>query len=190
MKRLLYMAMLVLLTASASRAQTKQPLRFESYNALGVVTSSQSTHGLVQTVNGVSLGRVYAGLGLGIDFYRVRSVPLFIDLKYRWGKGRNQWFVYGDGGYNFPWDDESDVSTGGGVDPHFDGGFYGDLGLGYQRLIGKRSALFFTAGYSEKYLSESYIFYPVCPGPGNCPPRTEFSDYRFRRYGFKVGWKF
>lgn len=171
-------------------AQKDKHFRFESYNAVGVTANSQTTHGLLQTVNGMAYGPFYAGLGVGVDYARIRSVPLFLDLRYRYGTGKNRWFAYADGGYNFPWDDMSDVSTGGGVDPAFKGGLYLDGGLGYQRMMGKRSALFVTLGYSEKYLSESYTVIPFCPGPGICDPYTDYAAYRFKRFIFKLGWKF
>ncbi|MCU0381225.1 MAG: hypothetical protein MUE58_08555 [Chitinophagaceae bacterium] len=173
------------------QAQEKKPsYSFESYNALGWLGGDQTVHGLIQSVNGVSLGPVFAGAGLGLDFYRVRSVPLFFDLRYRYGKGKNKWLAYGDAGYHFPWDKGNDILLTGGSEQSFDGGFYFDAGVGYQLQLAKKGALFFTAGYSEKRMSEWVTVIPFCPGPGLCEPRTDYIDYTFRRYAFKIGWKF
>ncbi len=165
--------------------------RFESYNSVGLVANSQATHGLVQSVNGFSRGPWYAGIGLGIDGFRVRSVPLFADFRYRLGKGRGKWLAYSDLGYHFPWDDTGDFAISNSMGSSFKGGFYLDAGLGFQWAMGKRGhALTATAGYSLKNLSEEAMIIPFCPGPGICEPRTEYFAYSLNRYVFKIGWKF
>jgi hypothetical protein len=170
--------------------EKKSSYSFESYNSIGWLGGDETVHGLVQSVNGVSRGPVFAGLGLGIDFYRVRTVPLFLDLRYRYGKGKNKWFAYGDAGYHVPWDNGSDVFLKGGAEQSFTGGLYYDAGIGYQLGLTKKGALFFSAGYSEKWMSEQVTIVPFCPGPGLCEPRIEYFDYKFRRFSFKLGWKF
>ena len=163
---------------------------FESYNAIGWLSGDGFVHGQMQSVNGFSKGAFYAGAGLGMDFYRVRSVPLFLDLRYRLGKGKNKWYAYGDGGYHFPADNESDVLYTGASEHHFEGGLFYDAGIGYQLGLTKKDALFFSAGFSEKWMSEDYVIIPFCPGPGFCDPYEESAEYRFRRISVKIGWKF
>jgi hypothetical protein len=177
--------LLLLLPLSLSAQQSPKP-RFTSYNSLGMLSGDRTVHGLLQSVNGISFGPWFVGAGVGIDSYRYRTVPLFLDGRYLFGKGRNKWFLYADAGYHFSWvKKEDEVYT-----QDFRGGFYYDGGLGYQLNMTKKGwGMFFTAGFSEKWMEEDRLVIPFCPG-GDCDPRYEYYDYRFRRYSLKVGWKF
>lgn len=175
----------LLIPLSLSAQQSPKP-RFASYNSVGMLAGDRTVHGLLQSVNGLSLGPWFVGAGLGIDSYRFRTVPVFVDGRYLFGKGRNKWFLHADAGYHFPWVKDPEA----GIEQDFGGGLYYDGGLGYQLNMTKRGwGMFFSVGFSEKWMEEERLLIPVCPG-GGCDPRNEYYDYRFRRYSLKVGWKF
>ena len=175
--------LLLLLPLSIVAQQSPKP-RFVSYNSVGMLLGDRTVHGLVQTANGVSIGPWFVGAGLGIDSYRLRTVPVFLDGRYLFGRGKHKWFLYADAGYHVPW-----VKVA-GSESAYGGGLYYDGGLGYQLSMTKKGwGMFFAAGFSEKWMEEDRLIIPFCPG-GDCDPRYESFDYRFRRYSLKVGWKF
>ena len=60
---------------------TKQKVFFHSQEQLGLLNGNGAVSAGMQSVNGLEMGNWFAGLGVGIDFYRYRSVPLFVDVK-------------------------------------------------------------------------------------------------------------
>jgi hypothetical protein len=173
--------------------KTTPKIKFESYTAIGTLFGNQTVHGQLQTVNGLSSGPWFLGLGVGLDEYRLRTVPVFADLRYRYGKRRNQWFAYADLGYSIA----TNTVTGLDGDYYFErdiqGGLYYDAGVGYQIPITKKGwGLFVSAGFSQKYASETakaYVWQPgILPLPDDA--QVEALDYRLSRISIKVGWKF
>jgi hypothetical protein len=147
----------------------------------------------LQTINGAQYRSWFAGAGVGLDYYRFRTIPLFLDLKKEFGRSSNKLFVYADGGVSFSW--VSDDEKLGYVDDHFSNGFYSDLGFGYKSAVGKNNALIISLGYSYKKLTETYTspFY-YFTDPYNTDPLTSPSkeqiNYSLNRLSIKIGWEF
>lgn len=128
-----------------------------------------------------------AGIGVGLDYYHTRSLPLFLDLRKSFGKGEKAPFVYANGGYHFPWlkteeQEWNDVETKGGL--------YIDAGIGYAFPAFKNTKLFFSAGYSQKNYSKvsGYPMYiDIFPQP--TMPKI-ISEYRLRRFSIQTGLRF
>ena len=95
--------------------------------------------------------------GIGLDYYRYRTIPLFLDLRKEFFSGPDKLFVYADAGVSFAW--VSDNQKSGYIDEKFSNGFYDDFGLGYKRVIAKHSAIILSLGYSYKKLSQTYNQY-------------------------------
>jgi hypothetical protein len=177
-----------------SLGQEKKPkLRFESYNAMGTLFGNATVHGQAQSVNGFSKGPWYLGLGVGLDEYRLRTVPVFADIRYRYGNRKSKWFAYADLGYSIATNATTGLEGSYYMDRNFNGGLYYDAGLGYQISMTKKGwGLFFSAGYCQKFASEIAKTYLWQPGILPLPAETEAErlEYRFSRISVKIGWKF
>ena len=54
---------------------------FTSINKAGLLTGSAGQAANIQTINGLTWSKWFAGVGTGIDYYGTRSIPLFVDLR-------------------------------------------------------------------------------------------------------------
>ena len=127
-------------------------------------------------------------LGSGLDYYSVRSIPVYLDVqKNIFNKGKTP-FVYVTGGYHFLWLAEAFDDWSWGQNSKKGGLFY-RAGIGYQLPALKSSSLFFSAGYSEKQYNESYTsVFPCLVGP--CPEYKETISNRLRRLSITTGLRF
>jgi len=168
----------------------KKNTRFQSYNAIGLLTGDQTVSWNIQTVNGVQWKTFFVGAGLGFDFYRIGTTPVFLDLRKTFGRGRNKVFAYGDIGYQIPWPGNREDYFGVYTGDDLVGGLYSDIGVGYLLEFGKKDALVLSAGYSYKSLSESVVAIPICLPGVPCEPQSGKYEYKFNRLSFKIGWRF
>lgn len=197
MRKILELLIILLIVPASVLIAQDQPLqtkkkstRFQSYNAVILLAGSQTVSGGIQSVNGFQWNTFFAGVGLGLDYYRFGTMPLFMDLRKTFGKGRNKGFVYGDIGYNFSWPANSHQNEDFVGEDGIKGGLYNDIGIGWLREFGKKSALVLSMGYSFKSMGEQVIAYPLCIPGYPCEPTVGSYEYRFNRLSFKAGWRF
>ena len=183
-------ALLLLFVTGSSVAQQKispDRWRFQSVNSVGILEGQTGSAFQIQTVNGVCYQSWYAGVGLGLDYYRFRTIPLFMDIRKEFGKSSNKLFLYLDGGISFAWvtDDQKMPYNF----EHFSNGFYDDMGIGYKALLGKKNALQISLGYTYKQLTDTYssIFYYNDLPPVYPPQKL---NYSLNRLSIKLGWSF
>ena len=177
-----------------SIAQKKEAAyKFHSINNLSLLNGDNEVSAGLQSVNGIQKKNWFAGVGVGLDYYIHRSVPLFADVRYEFGEGKNKFFAYADGGINFHWikefyNDFPDpfIDWNAGYSNKYYNGLYTDAGLGYVVNMKKNGALVLSLGHSHKSLKriETYKDW-----------RTQdwikdIYRYRFNRIALKVGWKF
>ena len=189
MKRLLFFILCVCIAGSIS-AQQKTiacPWQFHSINNVGLLEGQTGSAFQLQSINGMQYKFWFGGIGLGLDFYRYRTIPLFIDFRKEFGNSVNKFFAYADWGVNFCWltDNEKNMYL---MDDHFDTGFYTDLGMGYKMGVGKSNHLLLSIGYSLKKLKETYNSYYYFP-PDNKIDKEEI-NYSLNRVSLKIGWEF
>ena len=189
MKRILFFVFCVCMSynISAQQKTVSCPWQFHSINNVGLLEGETGSAFQLQTINGMQYRSWYAGVGLGLDFYRYRTIPLFIDFRKEFGSEINKFFAYADGGVNFAWLTDNEKATN-LPDDHFETGFYTDLGLGYKVGVGKTNHLLLSIGYSLKKLKETYTSYYYFP-PGNKSDKEEI-NYSLNRLTIKVGWEF
>jgi len=187
---LLILTCVKVFSQSQSLQTNHKNTRFQSYNTISLLTGQQTVSGGIQSVNGIEWNNFFAGIGLGLDFYRVGTTPLFLDIRKLFGKDKRQFFVYGDLGYQFPWPGNGIYYDGFNDGPNLSGGLYTDIGLGYLVGIGKNDALILSAGYTYKTLTETMITYPLCLPGVPCEPGKVENTYKFNRLSFKIGWRF
>jgi hypothetical protein len=139
----------------------------------------------LQTIQGVRYGKWFAGLGIGLDNYYRRSIPVFLDLRREILNRKNTPFVYGDAGINIPWNKKeqpTEYSTS-----TFRNGFYSDVGVGYRLAAIKSSAFVLSAGYSFTYLKQRGPVYPCAIDP--CPANWggDWRKNKQNRLSLKLG---
>ena len=151
----------------------------------GLLEGERGSAVQLQSVQGVRYKTWSAGVGAGLDYYHTRSIPLFLDVRKRFGKKEGSAFVYADGGYNFPWLTTTDKLSFN----HSKGGLYYDAGIGYELAAKKKSRLFFSAGYTLKKFETMYD-YIICPSIAPCVTQTNSYAYSLRRLSIKAGLSF
>lgn len=177
-------------------AQTGKIKKTTSYlmPQVALLNGSSTTSTQIQLAGGLVKDNWHFGLGAGIDYYELRSVPLYTDLRYHFGKEKKA-FVYANIGYNFSWVQKMDDRMG-IIFPtpntfKHTGGLYTDMGIGYDIKIGKHQALALSTGFSMKQMREEYEELPFWPWPRttqNDPTIRRF-DYTFKRLSFKVAYQ-
>ncbi len=103
-----------------------------------------------QTIDGIRFSEWFSGIGIGLDYYRYRTLPLFFDVRRYFGNEKKA-FVYGDLRYNFPMPEKPGKEIY-YTSYHFTGGIYTDIGIGYQLPLYKKTSFVFNLGYSYKKL--------------------------------------
>lgn len=177
--------MLFLLVAVTMKAQRKG-LKLQSVVQAGLLEGEAGSALQLQAIERVRYRTWSAGIGAGLDYYGIRTIPLFLDIRKAFGSKEKTAFVYADGGYNFPWLREKDKLYSGSESK---GGLYYEAGIGYQLPVLKGSGLTFSAGYSYKgYQMETGDI--ICPFIGPCYNQTSTIIYRLRRLSVKAGLRF
>ena len=170
-------------------------LVFHSIEQIAMVNGNHAVSAALQTVNGVAYNNWFAGIGVGLDFYRYRSLPLFLDLRRSFElKKKNKLFVYADGGYNLPWVKEAEqpISIWGWpvkVEHKYKGGAYMDAGFGYAVQFKGGNALLLSTGYSHKYFSEKRTTIRMTGENTETKDIQKFT-YSMHRLMIKMGWQF
>ena len=170
--------------------------KFTPILQLGILEGqSDNSYGQLQLVSGIQRNAWFYGLGLGIDYYASkRSIPVFIDIRRDFKKGKRSPFVYADGGYNFSWLRNKEKINFWGGDYKQQGGMYYEAGLGYKIVLKNNMSIGFSGGYSFKQQKEKgtrFVFndFPPFPRPStNAQP--DMYDYKFRRICFKLNCSF
>lgn len=175
---------------SAAQKKTKT-CRFGSINNFGVnIGQDMQIAGSFQSVNGIKKDKWFAGLGLGLDYYLYRSVPLFIDVRREFGKEKHKFFAYADAGLNIDWMQEEYTLQPIGWDPNLSNkyhtGIYTDIGVGF--LVGSKRGHGFviSLGHSIKTFTENRTYTDWRTGK----PTSDTYKFNFSRAVVKIGWKF
>lgn len=195
MKRIYLITAVLLITVSVSAQKKRQPENkqnkcscgFQGIVQGGLLDGSVGPSWNIQTVNGAYYKTWFAGLGVGLDYYTMRTVPLFLDVRKEIFNRKRTPFFYADAGIHFDWLRSKEKSGWGSSD--YDRGLYYDAGVGYKFGLGKRDALQLSMGYTMKTLREERVVVLQC-FQWPCNASKEYFSYRFSRLSFKVGWQF
>jgi hypothetical protein len=152
--------------------------------SLGLLEGEKGGQVQLQTIQGIRYGKWSTGIGVALDYYHMRSIPVFLNLRRDILKTKNSPFVYADGGIHFPWATKEDKPNYGSA--KFRPGLYYEAGLGYKIGNKKGSGVLLSAGYSYKYLKEERIT-PVCIYWGCEDETTEMFRYKLNRLSLKLG---
>jgi hypothetical protein len=182
--------LIVLVFISISLAAQKKVF-FSSENYIGLLEGERGSQFQLETINGIKYRTWFAGVGIGIDWYYKRSIPVFLSINKGVFKTQNRsFFITADGGVNFPWEKSDYANEWGYTVKKMIPGIYCEGGLGYR--IGMRKtndALLIQLGYSYKYMEEKIKNNYT----GFIPP-PEYPDdhfnYHLKRLSLKLGWNF
>ena len=156
--------------------------------AAGLVGGESEVAAAFRVSGGVAKDMYYGGIGLGFDNYRFRSIPLFADFRISPGT-RQRWFLYGSAGYNFPYHAHSDNYIINKIEDKFDGGFYGEAGVGIKLVSFGKNSLLWDFGFSYKEMTNVVKYSYIIRDP---PPMIEMYErnYHLGRIITKLSWQF
>jgi hypothetical protein len=189
-----FILIFIAINSFAQKINTTKRLQFHSINNVGLLEGQAGSAFQLQTINGAQYKSWFAGAGVGLDYYRYRTIPLFIDVRKQFGKRSNKLFVYADAGISFYWERDKDAKQF-YYNDKFKNGFYWETGTGYKFKINQKLSLICSAGYSYKNITEegSYNFY-YTGGIGFLgPPVSSFLNkinYNLNRLVLKAGIEF
>lgn len=163
---------------------------FSTQNYIGMVAGNNETEFQLQTINGIKWRSWFGGIGAGIDWYYLRSIPVFASVNRNFlQKGKRSVLFSADAGVNFPWAQNIYYDF-----PPYDrkqnSGLYWAGSIGYKFGVGKAdNAILMQLGYSFKRLGEITTSPTFCINPP-CPLNIEKYDYRLKRISVRLGWGF
>ena len=117
-----------------------------------------------------------------------RTVPVFLQLRQEFGKGKKHFLIYADGGYNIDWLTDKTKEIGWQREIVYKGGWYYDFGIGY-RIVFKENALVLTTGQTYKEVRKNEI-YKNCMLGGPCLDETDRYLYTMSRISVRVAFQF
>jgi hypothetical protein len=178
---------LFLILFSLVAAGQKSGPRFSTTLQGGLLEGESGGALQLKAINGVAYRYWTGGIGVGLDYYQTRTIPLFLDVRRSFGKNPKTPFLYASGGANFPWPKQQESGN-----LKHTAGLYVDAGLGYQFPLRNKSFLFFSAGYSQKAYTLRYYYswfsgWPVTSEP---IPSSYKIDYNLRRLSIQTGLRF
>lgn len=137
---------------------------------LGLQAGSYEPSGDIRLNGGINYKGWLIGVGGGLDYYRFKSYPIYVQTRKFIGNKRLKPFVFASAGINIP--EETSVSKTSfwlentliinnlvAVQPTiytYKPGAYGELGFGYALLNKKNRGLMMSFSYTQKNLSELY----------------------------------
>jgi hypothetical protein len=188
-----YITACLLLLTLQTNAQQKNSLPankkfiFHSIAQAGLLEGESTSASQFSSINGIQYKTWFGGIGIGLDHYNIRTVPVFASIRKDVFNKNSTPFVYADLGTQFVWPGNNDKWQYG--DQDFKAGLYYNAGAGYKLAIAKKHALMFSAGYSEKKFSYSSSYTLTCL-VAPCPEYKNSTEYILRRLSFQLGFMF
>ena len=184
---IIFLCCLLDLTGTAQDSSSKA-VHFQSSVSVGLLEGKAGSAFQLQTINVIRINKLNIGLGVGLDYYYIRSIPVFADVRQEFGKGRQRFFGYTSAGYHFPWKVNKEQNTDYYVSS-VSGGLLYDLGVGYVWHF-TNNDVWFSLGYSYKEYSEQSEAFTYCPFVGPCNTSKQTYSYQLRRLALKIGVRF
>ncbi len=190
MKSISILAVLLFLVSSGKSQKigtAGKKIKFSSVNQVGVITGSSRESWLIQTINGIKRDKWSSGIGVGVDFYVERGVPLFLDIRRDFLNKSNTPFIYADGGTYFQWLNFVEKERRMAIKRY--PGLYYDIGGGW-KLTGKHNRSFIVSvGYTIKQAKEKSTTNLWMPITVNTPQEPDYYKFKYQRIVLKVGFQ-
>lgn len=136
------------------------------------------------------------GIGASIDYYKLRSVPVYAEVKRMLGNNKNTPFLYANAGINMDWvlanQHYHQHNWGWGApltDCNFSNGHFLETGAGVNIKNKEGKGFSLSLGYSSKSLSESWTENIWDPLENKFTPTLRANKYSLNRVVFKVGFR-
>lgn len=179
----------LLFTGMVAKAQKKKAYWF-TQPTVTLLNGDKYTSVAITAVTGVQLGRWSIGAGTGIDYYKVRTVPILAELRYE-TKLKTSPFVYARYGYNVAWAlDHQHTKLYGyyTLNSVYNNGSYAAVGTGCYLYRKGKEGVVLGLGYSTKGLTELYNE-SVWTGNQSVMIQRKL-DYVFRRLDISLAYRF
>ncbi len=186
MKKIIFLICTVCLFCICVFSQTVKP-HFKSINTVGFAVGQSPPQMLFQSVNGLAYQDWFAGIGVGLDEYEIKSLPLFADIRMDFGEEKKG-FIYGDIGYNFFLEDKTEDMLFAGTLSTYKGGVYTDIGIGLRTKFIKKVNMVFSLGHSYKSLKNTQVR-TICGIIPPCYDETSRFTHNYGRINLKVGFE-
>lgn len=161
---------------------------------ISLLNGDNHVNGQLNLQAGVQQQNWQLSAGAGFDYYKYRTVPVYIELKRVFGLQQHQFFLYFKGGADLAWPTEDQKTLrnpnwwGGNSPSVFKNGVYIDGGFGYTLFNKKHHGFYTAAGFSQKSLTEIYTE-QVWNGTISVPAKRT-AVYQMNRLGLRVGYQF
>jgi len=187
----LFYSVLLLITTSVVAQSNQKVGSFRSINQVGILDGEHGTSFQINTINGARYKTWFAGVGVGLDYYYFRTIPLFLDLRKGFHLGAGQIFVFADPGMHFAWlTDQQKVVLGDSRQlDNISNGFYINGGLGYSLRFKSGVEWLLSAAYSYKQTTGKQQM-PFCPFNGPCYISVNDYSYGMNRLSVTTGIAF
>ncbi|HEY1019014.1 MAG TPA: hypothetical protein VGE25_08460 [Sediminibacterium sp.] len=194
MKKISLIVALLLAIHSYSQ-KTNQPSTLYITPQVGLLNGDHAVSAQVVLSGGMKTRTWSYGIGAGVDYYKIRSAPLFVELKKDLGKKETPLFAYLQLGTNIAWPLASDYRENsytpwsGITITRFRNGMYGELGIGYTGWYTKKKGIWISLGYSAKTMAELHdeVIYPDFPPYDRITKTERKLAYTFNRLVLKIG---
>ena len=191
MKQILLFFFIGGMLVAKAQVATKNSARifqnFHSFNTIQVLNGNTTTSLAVTTVNGFQFNRLFAGAGVGFDYYFHTTVPVFLEARFDLVKDKGKLQLFANGGLNFAFSAQNDRFEHRFGD-YKTGSMYG-AGLDYLAPVGKDAFIIGVAFNNKRviHFSDNNIWNPVLNRVENVPLKEEYS---FNRIAIRIGWMF
>lgn len=159
-----------------------------------ILNGNQAVSAEFQLTGGIQKNNWGLGIGTALDHYKVRTVPLFADIRRYFGTAGSL-FAYASAGVDIPWPLESQYSynflIGGETKSRFNTGLYSGVGIGYAFRGKNKDGFQLSMGYSMKSMAETRaeMIYRDFP-PYIAETSYRKMSYTFNRVALSIGYKF
>lgn len=151
----------------------------------GLLMGENHVSATLQTINGYQFNRYLGtGLGLGINTFKQQiTMPIYLSAKgYLFDKHISP-FYFGDLGYGFAWNSKGFEDQT--VPEKVQGGYYWQLGVGYQ-INYNNNSLVFAFGYLNQDTKTEFTY----QNPWSGLPEKISEQRLHRRFSFTIGFLF
>jgi hypothetical protein len=178
--------LLFICVSLCSYAKAQKKIQYTGGVEGGLSMGDKPTNSFIFTTQGIAYGQYTFSAGSGIDFYPFRSVPVFVDVKRKFGNKSLQPFVQAAAGINFTSSKSKDAKYWYQyADGKFKDGLFAKVGGGLVFNAQKKVKLSLSAGYTYKTTAYKYVPYNVTPWYWQVQPVKDV--YRFNRWYIGAG---
>jgi len=174
---------------SQSDIKSTNKVRFGFTVLTGPLDGERGTSALIEVIPAIKLKSYSFGIGTGLDYYYIRTVPVFLQIKKAFRETKNSVYVYADAGFDYPWPSISNKATQGNMDL-FNGHRLAG-GIGYQIPLKKNLMLLLSGGYSYKQVKQNVQGWVTIYDPRvDWFDYTQHYNYKLSRLVFTIGLSF